>query len=611
MASQFFGLNIASSALSAYQAAVNTTANNIANVRTEGYSRQQTTLESALAIRVNARYGSMGSGVVATEIKQIRDVYYDQKYWQNNSNLGMYEQKIYYLSQVEDSFADDSVQQGFSTIFSKMFNSLDTLKTNAADESVRNQFIHQSQNLCTYFNALATSLKGIQEDCNEEIKNAVDNINALAEKISLLNNEINRVEVAGGYANELRDERAKLLDQLSSVVKVEANEYAVTNTNGANLGGTTFIVEVNGQILVDGGDFRQLECISYDYRKNQTDAKGMYYIVWEDTKTNFAATTGTAGGSLKALFDLRDGNHQENLQGNVIEATGNRVVIENPTITKVNSLNIPDYGAIEIRNRIYYYDSWDAELDADGNIVSFTFNLKEAIPQEDEAYILNENLSCGDCIDAMGIPYYQQQINEFVRNFSELFNDIQKKGVDLYGNPMSSFFEAQTQTGKIYDFDQWGVDADGNRIRTISSTSDTYYQLMAENFSVKDAAIKDPGIFATTVSIVDGADAYDLIEEIMNLQTGVKMFRGENASSFLETLLSDISVDTEKNNTYYVNYNNLESVINNQRMSVSGVDEDEEGVNLIKFQNAYNMSSKIISVLAEMYDKLINETGIA
>ena len=66
----------------------------------------------------------------------------------------------------------------------------------------------------------------------------------------------------------------------------------------------------------------------------------------------------------------------------------------------------------------------------------------------------------------------------------------------------------------------------------------------------------------------------------------------------------------DKTNTNYKNYFNLQTAVNNQRTSVSGVDEDEEALNLIKFQNAYNLASKVISVMAEMYDKLINETGV-
>ena len=96
----------------------------------------------------------------------------------------------------------------------------------------------------------------------------------------------------------------------------------------------------------------------------------------------------------------------------------------------------------------------------------------------------------------------------------------------------------------------------------------------------------------------------------MKLRDDAIIYRGDNASSFLVRIVSDISVDTEKNKVYYENYFNMSGVITTQRTSVSGVDEDEEALNLVKFQNAYNLSSKVISVLQEIYDKLINQTGV-
>ena len=80
MPSTFFGLTIASSGLSAFQTSVNTTANNLSNVQTEGYTRQTATLESTDPLRVYSRYGSTGTGVAATEITQERNLYYDTKY---------------------------------------------------------------------------------------------------------------------------------------------------------------------------------------------------------------------------------------------------------------------------------------------------------------------------------------------------------------------------------------------------------------------------------------------------------------------------------------------------------------------------------------------------
>jgi flagellar hook-associated protein 1 FlgK len=606
MSSTFFGLHIGASALTAFQTAVNTTANNIANVQTEGYSRQTTTLESTAALRVTARYGSTGTGVAATAITQERNLYYDTKYWENNSALGLYDQKLYYTQQIEELFADDVSQEGFTTIFSNMYNALDTLTNSDADESVRNQFINQAQILCTYFNSLSDGLSTIQQDCNEEIKSQVQNVNAIGEKIALLNKEINSIEVRGGYANELRDSRANLLDELSSIVSVETKEVEVQNTYGDNLGGTNFTVIINGQVLVDGNDYRQLECVSQDYKNNQNDIEGLYSVVWADTGMNFAATATNAGGTLKALFEVRDGNNNSALTGTVSKVSTSSITMSALSTTKLNELDIAEKGQITIDNKNFKYDGWTAELDADGNITSVTFNLKEPLDSsfvEKRAYN-DQTVVCGKNVYGMGIPYYQEQINEFLRNFTELFNDIEKLGVDLDNNPMGAFFVAENDTGATYGFD------DTTEGVTVSSSSDTYYQLTAANAAVNAKSLKNPRYFATTDDVINGADNAKLAEELMKLQDSVNVFRGDGASSFLETLMSDITVDTQKSQIFQQNYSNLEASISTQRMSVSGVDEDEEGLNLIKYQNAYNMAAKIISVMSEMYNKLINETGV-
>ncbi|MDY3274355.1 MAG: flagellar hook-associated protein FlgK [Agathobacter sp.] len=619
MPSQFFGLNIAASGLSAFQASVNTTANNIANVQTQGYTRQTTNLESSDPLRVYTRYGSTGTGVSAVSITQERNLYYDTKYWENSSSAGFFSQKIYYLDQIQEVLRDDSTQDGFTTIFSKMFNGLDTLKTNGADESVRNQFIHQAQSLCTYFNALSQNLTELQEDCNEEIKSTVSNINSISQKVAMLNKEINMIEVRGGHANELRDQRANLIDELSSIVSVETQEFVVHNSNGQDLGGTNYRVMINGQMLVDGNDYRTLECVSSEYKQNLSDADGMYSIVWEDTKMDFAATTGTAGGSLKALFSVRDGNNKENLKGTISEvsADGMQITIKNPTVTDPNALNIPANGQVTLGGKHYTYESWSAEVGEDG-ITSFTFTLSEALEGDPAAYA-NKTLSCGNSVDAMGVPYYQAQINEFIRNFTQAFNDIEKKGVDLNGSPMGSFFVGESVTGTIYDVDEYDAaiaaaraaqEAGGTYQYTLTSEMDSYYKVTASTVEVNARSLQDPTYFSTATEIINGQDKFDIAEELLTLQKGVKMFRGDSAESFLETLLSDITVDVNKTEIYSNNYTNLCNTINNQRISVSGVDEDEEAVNLVKFQNAYNLASKVISVMSEIYNKLINETGV-
>ena len=120
MSSQFFGLNIAYSGLLAANANLNTTANNISNVQTEGYSRQQVDTQAAYPIRTFQRYGCAGAGVDTLSVERIRDGFYDQKYWNNNSKLGEYNMKSYYMREMEDYFYDSGTNGGFSQIYDKL-----------------------------------------------------------------------------------------------------------------------------------------------------------------------------------------------------------------------------------------------------------------------------------------------------------------------------------------------------------------------------------------------------------------------------------------------------------------------------------------------------------
>jgi len=150
----------------------------------------------------------------------------------------------------------------------------------------------------------------------------------------------------------------------------------------------------------------------------------------------------------------------------------------------------------------------------------------------------------------------------------------------------------------------WTTDID------LSSDGDSYYQFTATTLAVNSKSLKDSNYFATSTKITQGEAKYDTVEDLLKLQKDVRMFRGDSAETFLETLISDVTVDVNKTTTSSNNYSNLSTAIATQRTSVSGVDEDEEAMNLIKFQNAYNLASKMISVMSEMYDKLINETGV-
>lgn len=616
MPSTFFGLTIASSGLRTFQASVNTSANNVANVQTKGYTKQAANKEAAEALRVNEKYGTAGSGVVVTSIKSVRNEYYDTKYWVNQSSVGYYDTKVSYLQQIEGYFNDDDEagNPGFNTIFTNLTNALVDLHGHGEEMDYRKAAIGRAETLCDYFHNVANSLTRLQKDCNDQIKTLVESINASSQKIASLTKQINDIELQGGRANELRDQRALVIDELSEIVPISVEEAPVTNANYPDMytGGTIYLVKLDGQTLVDSFEYRTLSCRARENRVNQTDMEGLYDVIWSDTEMNFNLNATSMNGSLKALYEMRDGNNNENFQGRVMKATSSSVTIKPTTQNRVETMNMPPEGQITINNRVYNYDSFTAELDENGNIASYTFQLEEFMDDATRQEMGSKTAQIGRRVNFMGIPYYMSQMSEFLRNFAERFNAIEMSGQDLNGDPMQSFFRALKIGGEEYDFHDQTVSKDGvtdaaNSV--INSGSDSYYQLTALNVVIAEASRRDSSIFSTTAN-ADTEAAQDISEQLLKLQKDTVVFRGDKASGFLKCLLTDITVDTNEAAIFQENFADISASINTQRLSVSGVDEDEEALDLVKFQNAYNLASRMVQCMSEMYNKLINETGV-
>lgn len=616
MPSTFFGLTIASSGLRTFQASVNTSANNVANVQTKGYTKQAANKEAAEALRVNEKYGTAGSGVVVTSIKSVRNEYYDTKYWVNQSSVGYYDTKVSYLQQIEGYFNDDDEagNPGFNTIFTNLTNALVDLHGHGEEMDYRKAAIGRAETLCDYFHNVANSLTRLQKDCNDQIKTLVESINASSQKIASLTKQINDIELQGGRANELRDQRALVIDELSEIVPISVEEAPVTNANYPDMytGGTIYLVKLDGQTLVDSFEYRTLSCRARENRVNQTDMEGLYDVIWSDTEMNFNLNATSMNGSLKALYEMRDGNNNENFQGRVMKATSSSVTIKPTTQNRVETMNMPPEGQITINNKVYNYDSFTAELDENGNIASYTFQLEEFMDDATRQEMGSKTAQIGRRVNFMGIPYYMSQMSEFLRNFAERFNAIEMSGQDLNGDPMQSFFRALKIGGEEYDFHDQTVSKDGvtdaaNSV--INSGSDSYYQLTALNVVIAEASRRDSSIFSTTAN-ADTEAAQDISEQLLKLQKDTVVFRGDKASGFLKCLLTDITVDTNEAAIFQENFADISASINTQRLSVSGVDEDEEALDLVKFQNAYNLASRMVQCMSEMYNKLINETGV-
>ena len=494
MANSFFGLHIGTSGLYAANTWLNVTANNISNEQTKGYSRQTATQQASDPLRVYQRYGQLGSGVEVSDITRIRDEYYDVKYWLNQCKQGDAATRSYYLTQMEDYFADDGVS-GFTTEFGGLYNSLEELSKNPADLSARSSMLNYAQNFLEYMTTIRTNLQNTQADINAEISSNVDQINALAKEIAIINKQINVIELQGANANTLRDKRALLLDELSSIVEIDTNE--VTYGNGKS----EFYVTICGKSLVNNYECFSLEVIAREDKADSDDLVGLYDIKWTYGEDFNPAASGTIG-TLAALIKLRDGN-------NYIPEEGN-----------------PNSKPIEFK----------------------------------------------------GIPYYINEVEKFLEQLTTTLNDIHSEGVNLY--------DEKTDTIPLF----------------IHREED-------DRYIVNPEILNDPAKMATSTSGTNNINGVDIINQLVESKE-YRNYDGGTAKEALNTIITELAIDSKKAQDNERNYTNFSTLIQNQRLSIMGVDKDEEAMNLVKYQEAYDLSAKVIQIMSEIYEKLINETGV-
>ncbi len=216
-------------------------------------------------------------------------------------------------------------------------------------------------------------------------------------------------------------------------------------------------------------------------------------------------------------------------------------------------------------------------------------------------------------------PNYMKQLNEFIRTFSSAFNKTHKEGYDLDGNQGIDFFNAKDLvTGDNYEF--LGLTEGFSSLIDMSvDNKASYYSMTALNCTVTQEVMDNVRLLAGSGPFGDGADYNPLtdgisnnanIQHLLRIKEDKGMFRQGTPDGFLQTLASSMGIDANKAMTFMHSQDNIVSAIDNQRTSVSGVDEDEEGSNLVKFQNLLFFQFKVISIMDEVFDKLINGTAV-
>lgn len=214
-------LNIAKSALLAQQSGMNVVSHNIANVNTEGYSKQEVQFINRPGLRtLNA---GAGLGVDADHVRQRQAAFADKRIYNENSRLGQWDLTQRILEQTEIAFFG-SGESDLNAMMNEFFNSWEDLSGNPESLEFRNQLLHKAGTLTDKFRELDSSLTEVRENIEVEFQAGIRKVNQLINQIDELNHNIERNEINSGSANDLRDQRGVLIKKLSSLIDIQVNE---------------------------------------------------------------------------------------------------------------------------------------------------------------------------------------------------------------------------------------------------------------------------------------------------------------------------------------------------------------------------------------------------
>ena len=229
------GFSIGLSGINAAQKALETIGNNMANAATEGYHRQRVDLRPAYSAQTGGVL--VGGGVNFEGVSRVIDNMLEQQILRQDSILEQLSQELKTMQTVEGSFGEFSEGGGLNAAIDKFFNSLQDLCTHPDESIWQNQAVSSADAMAAQFRMLGSSLTALQGQLKLEAENVVEQVNNLATTIAELNNNIERMEIAGATANNLRDQRDQRIAELSTLVGVETYErdYGVVDVNVGNI----------------------------------------------------------------------------------------------------------------------------------------------------------------------------------------------------------------------------------------------------------------------------------------------------------------------------------------------------------------------------------------
>jgi len=570
----FNGLYIGVSGLNVSQAALNVTAHNLANVDTKGYVRQQPVFSDFQYVKLGESYLSslqLGLGSNFAEIKQVRDIFLDLAYREEIGRQAFYEAQYQAISEIEGLFGEmEGVS--FHNTMNEFWAALQEMAKEPDNIVARASFVQTAVLFVERASSIYNQLCDYQVNLNSQILDQIKRINEIGEEIKVLNKKISFYESSGlERANDLRDQRNLLLDELSKIAYITYKE----DKNGivtVNLEGMAFVTEDYvfhmGTTQVSD-DSQMLKPIWIEH--GNVDVFNFDRVPSSESDTDIGSLKGLliARGDKKANYSdipVRERYETESEYEAAVREYNNKI---SPSIILTAQAQFDQlvHGIVTMINDILCPNK-EVTL-ADGSKIKI-LDEENAPVSMDSQRIMGEELF----------------IRKTVSRYTEE-REIQIK--DEEGN-------IQTIKARIY------IEED---------LKDVYSLYTISEIQINPNILNNKSLLPLSKN--DGSGAFDIDTAKKLLDGWQKPFATlspntltkNNFNDYYTSFISEIANWGEQVNTISSNQASMVESIDNKRAEVMGVSADEELTNLIKFQHAYNAAARYINVVSEMLEHII------
>ena len=588
MRSTFMGLEASKRGIFTQQSGLYTVGHNISNAKTEGYTRQRVNMEATrgfptAGLQTPKTVGHIGTGVQAGSIQRIRDEFTDRQYRQETNRLGYWDTRVKEIQQVEAILHEPS-DFGLNEAFKLFWQSMQDVADSPENMATRTVAIERAKHLADSFNYMDTQIKQVQSNTGKQMKVVTDEANSILSQIANLNHQIMKVEPNGYVPNDLYDARDTLVDRLNEILPVTTSRVpSGGNANAVSEGSLTVMFTPEGSkeavVLVHGKDHA---AISMEAAGEEIDGHGDFSPFEQMSIEWYIEPPLDATGNIDQVKLAELQQKQQD-------------IYTNPEfVKKYPNLKFPVTGAEVIRQ--------DGFPPNKGELLSLV-----------NSYGYNTSTDPTAPVVKGFLPEMLQKLDQMAATFIEEFNKIHTgENVDDLGNQIVDANGDPIYKGYTLAY----KDADGNLVE--SKRGENFFSgTTAKDIKVEQVILDNPANIAASSSQgkvngvgvgTEGNGGNALL--LANMQH--KAFKGTDngtIQSFYQGVTGRLGVDGQEAIRTAKDSAILQLSIANRRASVSSVSLDEEMTNMITFQQAYNANARMITVVDETLDKIINGMG--